>query len=57
MEKQIKTLGIAKNVLGNKTENNLGSLLSLIQYAFLISLSEEECSGTRKDSEALGVGG
>lgn len=46
-------LGIAKKGLENKAENNLGSLLSLILHAFLISLSEEECSGTRKDSEAM----
>lgn len=47
-------LGIVKKGLKNK-KNNLGSLLSLIQYAFLISLSQEECSGTRKDSKAKGV--
>ena len=49
-----KILGIAKKELENKAENNLGSFLSLIPYAFLISLSQEECSGTRKVSEAMG---
>lgn len=49
-------LGIAKKGLKNKAENNLGSFLSLILYAFLIFLSQEECSGTRKDSKAMRVG-
>lgn len=54
--KPIKMLAIAKKGLRNKAENNLGSLLYLIPYAFLISLSQEECSGTRKDSRANGGG-
>lgn len=49
-------LEIAKKGFKNKAENNLGSLLSLIPYAFLISFSQEECSGTRKDSKAMRVG-
>lgn len=53
--KAIKMLGIFKKGLKNKAENNLGLLLSLIPYAFLISLSQEECSGTRKESKAMGV--
>lgn len=35
-------LGVGKKGLETKAENNLGSLLSLVSYAFLFSLSQKE---------------